>query len=234
MTTLMIMHYLVSRRLLVKRNNFSIVKLNKYFYAVLTKIGRLRRALKSLQHLQERRPYSTYINSRVVQVGNQILDIEKNSADFNYHNISSTWVESGDKVNKLFFVVHNHHKKSASISRLKCLDDSYTTNPSQMRQIASNYYETMLKARSFSKNDFFERDIIWSRIHYRVSIQLSGCLLQPLNSQEVLKAAKALVKDVCPRLDGLGVQWYIQYWDLIGDQSLSTNFRFENYATRME
>ena len=153
----------------------------------------------------------------MVQVGNQILDLERISADFNYHNISSTWVESGNKVNKLFFVVHNHHKKSASISRLKCLDDSYTTNPSQMRQIASNYYETMLKARSFSKNDFFERDIIWSRIHYRVSIQLSGCLLQPLNSQEVLKAAKALVKDVCPCLDGLRVQWYIQYWDLMGD-----------------
>ena len=50
-----------------------------------------------------------------------------------------------------------------------------------------------------------------------MSVQLAECLLQPLSSQEVSKAIKALAKDVCPRLDGLGVQWYIQYWDLIGD-----------------
>ena len=100
-------------------------KAKQVFYASLTKIDRLRRGLNSLQHLQERRPYSSYISSQVVQVRNQILDLEKISADFNYHNILSTWVESGDKVNKLFFVVHNHHKTSVRISRLKCLDGLY-------------------------------------------------------------------------------------------------------------
>ena len=64
----------------------------------------------------------------------------------------------------------------------------------------------------------FKRDIIWSRIQHRVSVKLSECLLQPLSPQEILKAAKALAKDVCPGLDGLGVQWYIQYWDLIGEE----------------
>ena len=49
-----------------------------------------------------------------------------------------------------------------------------------------------------------------------MSVQLSECLLQPLSSQEILKAVKTLAKDVCPGLDGMGVQWYIQYWDLIG------------------
>ena len=192
-------------------------KAKQLFYESCTKIGRLRRGLKSLQHLQERRPYSRYINSRVIQVGNQILELQKISADFNYHNISSSWAESGDKVNKLFFAVHNHHKTSVRISRLKCQDGSYTTDSNQMRQIASDYYETLLKARSFSEDDLIKRDIIWSKIHKRVSVKLIDYLLQPLTSQEVFKAAKALAKDVCPGLDGLGVQWYIQYWDLIGD-----------------
>ena len=83
-------------------------KAKQVFYESCTKIGRLRRGLKSLQHLQEKRPYSRYINSRVIQVGNQILELQKISADFNYHNISSSWAESGDKVNKLFFAVHNN------------------------------------------------------------------------------------------------------------------------------
>ena len=52
-------------------------KAKQVFYASFTKIGRLRRGLRSLQHLQEKRPSSSYINSRVVQVGNQILELEK-------------------------------------------------------------------------------------------------------------------------------------------------------------
>ena len=84
----------------------------------------------------------------MVQVGNQILEFEKVSVDFSYHNISSTWAESGYKVNKMVFVVHNHQKSIARISRLKCLDGSYTTNSNQMRQIASDYYKTLLKAKS--------------------------------------------------------------------------------------
>ena len=117
---------------------------------------------------------------------------QKISADFNYHNILSSWAKSGDKVNKLFFAVHNHHKTTVRISRLKCQDGSYTTDSSQMREIASHYYETLLKARSFSEDDLIKRDIIWSKIQNRVSRQLLDCLLQPLNSQEVFKDAEAL------------------------------------------
>ena len=113
-----------------------------------TKIGRLRRGFRSLQHLQERRSYSTYIrlSSRVIQVGNQILELQKVSAKFTYHNLASEWAESGDKVNKMFFKMHNYHKLTARISLLKCLDGSYTNDPSQMRQIASEYYDNLLKA----------------------------------------------------------------------------------------
>ena len=140
----------------------------------------------------------------MVQVGNQILELEKVSVDFSYHNISSTWAESGDKVNKMFFAVHKHHKLTVRISRLKCLDGSYTTDSNQMRHVASDYYETLLKARFFFGDDLLKRDIIWSGIHKRVSVQLAECLMQPLSSQEVSKALKALAKDVCPRLDDIG------------------------------
>ena len=89
-----------------------------------------------------------------------------------------------------------------------------------MRQIASEYeyYENLLKAKSFSRDDLFKRDIIWSRSQGRVSGQLSKCLLQPLSSEEILKGAKAFEKDIEPGLDELGVQWYIQYWDVIGEE----------------
>ena len=192
-------------------------KAKQVVHSSFTKIGRLRRGLRSLQHLQEKRPYSTYIRSRVIQVGNQILELQKVSAEFTYHNIASEWAESGDKVNKMFFKMHNFHKSTARISQLKCPDGSFTNDASQMRQIASEYYDNLLKAQSFSIGDLAKRDIIWSRIQHKVPVQLSERLLQPLSPQEVFKAAKSLAKDVCPGLDGLSVQWYLQYWDLIGE-----------------
>ena len=106
----------------------------------------------------------------------------------------------------LFFAMHNHHKSNAKIFRLKCPDGSYTNDPSKMCHIASEYYDNLLTAHSFSSDDWFKRDIIWSRIQHIVSVQ-------PLSSQKTLKVAKALAKDVCPRLDGLVVQWYILYWE---------------------
>lgn len=101
--------------------------------------------------------------------------------------------------------MHTHHKSTTRISRLKCPNGSYTTDLSQMRQVAFDYYDNFfLKSRSFSKDDLFKRNIIWSRIQNRVFVQLSERLLQPLSPQEVLKAAKAIPTDVCPGLDGLG------------------------------
>ena len=141
---------------IIEIQQFFHCKAKQVFHASFTKIGRIRRGLRSLQHLQERRPYLTYISSRVIEVGNQILELQKVSADFTYHNILSEWAKSGDKVNKAFFAMHNHHKPTARISCLKCHDSSYITDTSRMRQIASNYYENLLKARPFSRDDLFK------------------------------------------------------------------------------
>ena len=50
-----------------------------------------------------------------------------------------------------------------------------------------------------------------------VSFQMQTILFDPLQPSEVLVAAKALGKDVCPSIDGMGVSWYIEYWDMIGN-----------------
>ena len=57
--------------------------------------------------------------------------------------IFSKWAES--KVNKFFFALHTHHMSADKISRLKCYDGSNTSDPSQMRQIASYYYDYRLE-----------------------------------------------------------------------------------------
>ena len=70
---------------IIEIQQFFHCKAKQVFHASFTKIGRLRRELQSLQHLQQRRPYSTYISSRVIEVGNQILELQKVSVDSNIH-----------------------------------------------------------------------------------------------------------------------------------------------------
>ena len=115
---------------IIEIQQFFHCKAKQVFHAHFSKIGRLRRVLRSLQHWQERRPYSSYISSRVIKPGTRVLKLGKASIDFTYHNRSSKWAKSGDKVNKMFFVVHTHHKLTNRISSLKCPHGSYATDPS--------------------------------------------------------------------------------------------------------
>ena len=45
---------------------------------------------------------------------------------------------------------------------------------------------------------------------------MTSQLLQPFTSQEVFVAAKSLGKDVCPRNNGIGIGFYLNYWDFLG------------------
>ena len=56
----------------------------------------------------------------------------------------------------------------------------------------------------------------------QVSFEMKMTLLAPLQPSEVLLATQALGKDVCPSVDGMGVSWYIECWDMIGNVLTST------------
>ena len=182
-----------------------------------SKIGRYKRAMTALQHLQQRWPGSVDLAARIIDVGKKISDIQLQKSDFWYHKSVARWIRQADTVCKEFFQPHRNKSNKSQPSSMRRVDGSLTSDVVEMRDIASTFYRHLLSANPIARNNLIKRDLVWDSVSNRVSVEMQIALLAPLQSSEVLLAAKALGKDVCPGVDGMGVSWYIEYWDLIGN-----------------
>ena len=182
-----------------------------------SKIGRYKRALTSLQHLQQRWPRSVELAARIIDVGKTITDMQLQKSDFWYHKSFARWIKQADTVCKGFFEPHRIKSHKSQPTSMRREDGSFTSNVIEMRDIASSFYSHLLTAVPLSRNNVIKREVVWASVSNRVSLDMQTSLLAPLQPSEVLLAAKALGKDVCPGVDGMGVSWYIEYWDMIGN-----------------
>ena len=75
-----------------------------------SKIGRYKRALTTLQHLQQRWPKSVDLATRINDVGKTIPDIQLQKSNFWYHKSYARWITQADVVCKGFFnrIILNH------------------------------------------------------------------------------------------------------------------------------
>ena len=65
------------------------------------------------------------------------------------------------------------------------------------------------------------REKVWTATSVKVTSRMSHQLLHPFSSFEILQAIKAIGTDVCPRVDGMGREFFLTYWDLIANDLLA-------------
>ena len=85
-----------------------------------------------------------------------------------------------------------------------------------MRFIVSDYYHRLLSAKPFTIDSLHKKQVFLTTVQQKVTNVMTSHLLQPFTSQEVFSATKSLDKDVCAGKDGIGVGFYLYYWDFIG------------------
>ena len=132
-----------------------------------------------------------------------------------YHN-TSCWSQKQDRVNKEFFNQFKRKYKLVSISSLKWLDGSYTSDDSKMRGIVSDYYHQLLSATTFTIDSLYNKEDILATVQQKITNEMTSHLLQPFTFQEVYFATKSLGKVGCLGKDGIGVGFYLYYWDFLG------------------
>ena len=129
---------------------------------------------------------------------------------FYYRNVAR-WSQRQDRVNKEFFNQFKRKNKPLSITSLKWLDGSYTSNEYEMRDIVSNYYHQLLSVESFSADSLYKRQVVLATVQQKLTDVMASHLLQRFTPQEVFSTTKSLGKDVCPGKDGMGVGFYLHY-----------------------
>ena len=111
---------------------------------------------------------------------------------FFYNCNVASWSQRQDRVNKDFFNQFKGKNKPLSITSLKRLDGSHTSDESEMRHIVSDYYHQLLSA------ELFKRQVVLAIVQQKVTEVMASHLLQPFTLHEVFSVAKSLGKDVSP------------------------------------
>ena len=196
--------------------NFFINIVSASVYRYNSEIANLRRALAALQKLLERNPTSSMLLSDLQQVKRSLKEKQQAHSTFFFYRNVARWSQKQDRVNKEFFNQFKRKYKPVSITSLKRPDGSYTSDESEMRGIVSDYYHQLLSTTTFTTDSLYKKQDILATIQQKITNEMASHLIQPFTSQEVLFATKSLGKDVCPGKDGIGVVFYLHYWDFLG------------------
>ena len=65
-----------------------------------------RRALRSLQHFQEKCPHAAWVELELGHIRNELICLEDKIFQTKFHAIASTWTQLADNVNSDFFAYH--------------------------------------------------------------------------------------------------------------------------------
>jgi hypothetical protein len=178
---------------------------------------RLRRSLVALQRLQERHPRCSWTSVRLFQVKNHIVTIEKQREEFRFHKHMAHWAINSDRCSKDFFESAKPQLAYRGIRQLRKDDGSLTTSPSEMRQIATQFYQDLLSAEEITQEMLNCRQKIWSTIRPIVTMEMKDTLRLRFTTNELWEAVKALPFSSCPGEDGLSVSFFLEYWDMLKD-----------------
>ena len=216
--------YSFSDAFLLRDITYAILDVKSFFINIVAssvdrcsaQIANLRRALAATQKLLEKYPTSSMLLSDLQQVKSNLKEKQHARGLYFYQRNTTSWSQKQDRVNKEFFSQFKQKYKTLSIKTLKRLDGSYTTDDSEMRDIATTYYHQLLSAKSFSEEDLNKRQLVLETTQQKVTHVMASQLLQPFTDTEVWTTAKSLGKYVCPGKDAIGVVFYLHYWDLLG------------------
>ena len=130
------------------------------------------------------------------------------------------WHEEGERNTKYFLNLEKRNFSSTHISRLKTREGNETTNAEEILSMQKRFYEQLYAqvpctnedGDAFSNNP----DLI------RLSENDQRILEQPLTEKECLEVLKQCGKNKSPGSDGLSVEFYLQFWNLVGDEMVQS------------
>ena len=176
-----------------------------------------RRALKSLQHFQEKCPHASWVEIELGHLRNELTNLEDKISQTKFHAAGAKWARLGDNVNAEFFAYYKSGHSSSCMRQLQREDGSITKDINEMREIATSFYKNLLNTQQFSVEQLQKRKIVLDCLEHKVSNEMAEALVKPISSAEVRAALVAIGKNVWPGKDGLSPDFFLEYWDDIAD-----------------
>lgn len=123
------------------------------------------------------------------------------------------WHLEGESATSFFCSLEKSRSLDCTIDRLVRPDGTVAESTDEILQHATHYY-----AQLYSPDCEVEDEALQSILEGLPSLNAAESLLlsSPLTVEEFKEAARTSAKGRCPGLDGLPVEFYVLFWDLVG------------------
>ena len=125
-------------------NAFLKIKVHLKELQLAEKTKNIRRALVSLQKIQEKNPYCAWTSEQLEKARLQVQEVENIREAFRYHNFRTKWTRLGDTCSGECFQIVWRKNSHGGIRQLCKEDGTLTQDPEEMRLVATNFYKKLL------------------------------------------------------------------------------------------
>lgn len=128
------------------------------------------------------------------------------------------WWEEGEKSTKYFYGLEKRNAKEKAWNKIFDTDGKTILSTTDIQKRQVEYYKELYKSQNLTNNqldtDFF---LGATNQNKKLSNESREFLDSPLNATEISKALKKMQNNKSPGPDGIIVELYKLYWNVIGD-----------------
>ena len=150
----------------------------------------------------------------------QILTYEQDVAEGARIRSKIKWKIEGEKCTKFFFNLEKQSQAEKSISKLKLANNQTITNPDDIINEIKSFYEQLYAKQGI--NDPTLQHLLQSTPTPKISNQSKQKCDLPLTEMEMKQAIFSMEKNKSPGSDGLTVEFYQHFWELISPNLTTT------------
>ena len=169
-----------------------IIVLNNMIHEGIDVTDLLKEKQEKIEHIYENRAKGAQIRARV------------------------KWTEEGEKNSKYFLALEKNRAVRKEVNKIKRLSDgTVTTDLNEIIEEEALYFERLYSPNNISKHEIqmYLKQIALSTLSKNSMLICEG----PLEKGECKEAINGMKKNRSPGSDGLPVEFYLHFWDVVGD-----------------
>ena len=144
-----------------------------------------------------------------VETSTALTHLQEEKSKITYHAAVSSWILKAHGMNKDFFSCFRERPLGSTLRAVCDFFDCLHTEPDEVLEIASSFYESLFIADALTHEVITARDEVWSFVRLVVLEDLQRSLLMPFSIQEMHDAVRGLDGASCPGDDGLTRQFFL-------------------------
>ena len=123
------------------------------------------------------------------------------------------WVEEGESSSAYFFRLEKKHSADRWISALRDDDGSIVSSPEDLCRCFSSFYASLFTAAS---TDPSARTSLLANLDSTLDSDQAALCEGLVTLDECLTALQGMARSKAPGLDGLPMEFYVKFWDVLG------------------